>query len=146
MEGIPVFTGDSPTPFSPSHRAPSTNQPPLVPRELLTFAALNTMYAAVGTRAREIATLRAIGFGGVPVIASVIVESMMLALLGGLLGGAVAAGTHLSKAGGRALINVSPEPFSNWVASFSEEAMLLSTLPGYAEYRSKTWKLLPPLY
>lgn len=54
------------------------------------FAALNTMYSAVSARTREIATLRAIGFGGVPVIASVIVESMMLALLGGLLGGAVA--------------------------------------------------------
>jgi putative ABC transport system permease protein len=50
------------------------------------FAALNTMYAAVGTRAREIATLRAIGFRGLPVVISIMLESLILALAGGLLG------------------------------------------------------------
>jgi putative ABC transport system permease protein len=50
------------------------------------FAALNTMYAAVATRTREIATLRAIGFGGFPVLVSVMVEAVVLALIGGLLG------------------------------------------------------------
>ena len=54
------------------------------------FAALNTMYAAVATRAREIATLRAIGFGGMPVLASVMAESLVLALVGGALGAAIA--------------------------------------------------------
>ena len=54
------------------------------------FGALNTMYAAVATRAREIATLRAIGFRGLPVIVSVLVETMLLALLGGVLGAAIA--------------------------------------------------------
>ena len=54
------------------------------------FAALNTMYAAVGTRAREIATLRAIGFGGFPVVLSIMIESLVLALVGGLLGAALA--------------------------------------------------------
>ena len=54
------------------------------------FAALNTMYAAVGARAREIATLRAIGFRGLPVVVSIMLESLLLALVGGLLG-AVAA-------------------------------------------------------
>jgi putative ABC transport system permease protein len=54
------------------------------------FGALNTMYAAVATRSREIATLRAIGFRGVPVIVSVLVETMLLALLGGALGAALA--------------------------------------------------------
>ena len=54
------------------------------------FGALNTMYAAVATRAREIATLRAIGFRGVPVVTAVMLETMLLALLGGLLGGAIA--------------------------------------------------------
>ena len=39
----------------------------------------------------------------------------------GLLGGFITAGTHLAKAGGRALINASPEPFSNWGASFTED-------------------------
>lgn len=54
------------------------------------FGALNTMYAAVATRAREIATLRAIGFRGLPVVTAVMLETMLLALLGGLLGGAIA--------------------------------------------------------
>jgi putative ABC transport system permease protein len=55
-----------------------------------TFAALNTMYAAVGTRAREIATLRAIGFGGTPVVVSVMIESLVLALAGGVIGALLA--------------------------------------------------------
>jgi len=50
------------------------------------FAALNTMYAAVGARSREIATLRAIGFRGLPVVVSIMLESLILALIGGLLG------------------------------------------------------------
>ena len=53
------------------------------------FAALNTMYSAVATRTVEIATLRALGFGNVPVVVSVMVEAMALALLGGLLGAAI---------------------------------------------------------
>jgi len=54
------------------------------------FAALNTMYAAVAARAREIATLRAIGFGGLPVVLSVMIESLVLALVGGAIGAAIA--------------------------------------------------------
>ena len=54
------------------------------------FGALNTMYAAVATRAREIATLRAIGFRGLPVIVSVLFETMLLAVLGGTLGAGLA--------------------------------------------------------
>jgi len=54
------------------------------------FAALNTMYAAVSARTVEIATLRALGFGATPVVVSVLVESVALALVGGLLGGAIA--------------------------------------------------------
>ena len=54
------------------------------------FGAVLTMYAAVVSRTREIATLRALGFGTVPVIVSVIGESIALALLGGLIGGALA--------------------------------------------------------
>lgn len=54
------------------------------------FGALNTMYAAVATRAREIATMRAIGFRGLPVVTAVMLETMLLALVGGLLGCAVA--------------------------------------------------------
>lgn len=54
------------------------------------FAALNTMYAAVGTRAREIATLRAIGFRGTPVVVSIMLESLALALIGGSAGALIA--------------------------------------------------------
>jgi len=54
------------------------------------FGALNTMYAAVATRAREIATMRAIGFRGLPVVVAVMLETMLLALLGGVLGGLIA--------------------------------------------------------
>lgn len=54
------------------------------------FAALNTMYSAVSARSREIATLRALGFGRTPVVTSVLVESMMIGLIGGLIGMVVA--------------------------------------------------------
>ena len=54
------------------------------------FGALNTMYAAVAGRAREIATMRAIGFRGLPVVVGVMLETMLLALLGGVLGGLIA--------------------------------------------------------
>jgi putative ABC transport system permease protein len=54
------------------------------------FGALNTMFAAVAARAREIATLRAIGFSGLPVVVAVMLETMLLALIGGLIGGALA--------------------------------------------------------
>jgi putative ABC transport system permease protein len=50
------------------------------------FAALNTMYATISARTIEIATLRAIGFGAVPVVVSVLVEALLLALLGAGLG------------------------------------------------------------
>jgi hypothetical protein len=56
-----------------------------------------------------------------------------LALAAGLLGGAIAAGTHFTKAGSRALINASPEPFSNWTASLGEDA--LSLLGLYAAFK-----------
>ncbi len=48
-----------------------------------------------------------------------------LTVAAGLLGGTITAGTHFTKAGSRAAINTSPEPFSNWAASFTEEAMVL---------------------
>ncbi|HEX7185023.1 MAG TPA: ABC transporter permease [Thermoanaerobaculia bacterium] len=54
------------------------------------FAALNTMYAAVSARTREIATLRALGFRSGPVVISVLAESLLLALIGGGVGAAVA--------------------------------------------------------
>ena len=49
-------------------------------------------------------------------------------LAAGLLGGAITTGTHLAKTGTRAAINTSPEPFSNWTASFAEDGMFLGGL------------------
>ena len=56
------------------------------------FGALNTMYAAVSTRSVEIATLRAIGFGGGPVVCSIMIESLLLSLAGAIIGAAIAYG------------------------------------------------------
>lgn len=55
-----------------------------------TFGALNTMYSAVATRSQEIATLRALGFQGGPILVSVMAESLALALIGGAIGGGIA--------------------------------------------------------
>jgi putative ABC transport system permease protein len=54
------------------------------------FGALNSLYASVDSRRRELATLRAIGFRGGPIILSVLIEGMALALPGALLGAAIA--------------------------------------------------------
>ena len=50
------------------------------------FGALNTMYSAVAARAREIATLRALGFGPLSVVVSFVFESLLIALAGGIVG------------------------------------------------------------
>ncbi len=55
-----------------------------------TFGALNTMYNSISARAREIATLRALGFGSGAVVASVMLESLAVALIGGVVGAVVA--------------------------------------------------------
>ena len=54
------------------------------------LGAINTMYSAVSARTREIATLRALGFANGPVVISVLVEALVLALIGGVFGAAVA--------------------------------------------------------
>lgn len=54
------------------------------------FGALNSMYSSISTRGKEIATLRALGFGPFSVLMSTVVESLLLALAGGLIGGAAA--------------------------------------------------------
>jgi hypothetical protein len=48
-----------------------------------------------------------------------------LTVAAGLLGGTITAGTHFTKSGSRAALNTSPEPFSNWTASLTEDAMVL---------------------
>lgn len=54
------------------------------------FAALNTMHSAVSARKIEIATLRAVGFGGAPVVVSVLIEALLLSLIGATIGVAIA--------------------------------------------------------
>lgn len=56
------------------------------------FGALNTMYSAVSARTKEIATLRALGFGTSPVILSVLIEGVLLAAIGGIAGALLAYG------------------------------------------------------
>jgi len=55
-----------------------------------TFGAVNVLYSIVDERRREIATLRAIGFGGAAIVAATLVESILLAMPGALLGAALA--------------------------------------------------------
>ena len=88
------------------------------------FGALNTMYSAVAARAREIATLRALGFGAGPVILSVMLESLVLALTGGVIGGV---GAYLAIDGyGAATMNF--QTFSQIAFAFAVTPKLL----GYA--------------
>jgi len=54
------------------------------------FGALNTMYGAVASRTREISTLRALGFGTLPVVVSVLAESVAIAVAGGVIGAGAA--------------------------------------------------------
>lgn len=83
------------------------------------FGALNTMYSAVASRTREIATLRALGFRASSVITAVISESLVLAALGGFIGGSLA---YLAFDGFRAsTINYS---------SFSQIAFAFDVSPG----------------
>ncbi len=59
---------------------------------------------------------------GAALAAGVFGDSSSAAMLAaGIVGGTLAAGSHLAKAGSRAVINTSPEPFSNWTASFGED-------------------------
>jgi hypothetical protein len=55
-------------------------------------------------------------------------------MVAAILGGVIASGTHATKAGTRALINASPEPFSNWVASLGEETFLVAGLWAMLQY------------
>ena len=59
---------------------------------------------------------------GAALAASVFGDSSAAATLAAaIIGGSLAAGSHFAKAGSRAVINTSPEPFSNWAASFGED-------------------------
>ncbi len=83
------------------------------------FGALNTMYSAVSSRTREIATLRALGFGSGPVVISVMVEALVLAIIGGAIGAGLA---YVAFDGFRAST-------MNW-QSFSQVAFAFDVTPG----------------
>lgn len=87
------------------------------------FGALNTMYTAVAARAREIATLEALGFGSSPVVVSILIESMLLALLGGIIG---ALGAWAAFDGYRAA-TLNWQTFSQVTFGFDVNPMLLTT-------------------
>jgi putative ABC transport system permease protein len=83
------------------------------------FAALNTLYNAVQQRVREIATLRALGFGGFPVMFSVIIEALILGAVGGLVGGLLA----------WLFLNGMTSSTMNW-SSFSQMTFAFTVTPG----------------
>jgi putative ABC transport system permease protein len=93
-----------------------------------TFGALNCMYSAIASRQVEIATLRAIGFGGAPVVASVMVEALVLALVGGVVGGALA----YVYCDGASLSTLNFNTFSQVAFDFRVTAALLAKGLGWA--------------
>ncbi len=82
------------------------------------FGALNSLYASVDSRRRELATLRAIGFNGGPIVLSVLIEGVVLALPGAFLGAAIAwlffNGNVVSPAG--LIFRLTVTPHVVWVA------------------------------
>jgi len=83
------------------------------------FAALLTLFNAVAQRVREIATLRALGFGGFPVVISVLIEALILGAVGGLIGGLLA----------WVFLNGMTSSTMNW-ASFSQMTFAFTVTPG----------------
>jgi putative ABC transport system permease protein len=86
------------------------------------FGALNCMYSAIASRKVEIATLRALGFGGTPVVVSVLAEALVLALTGGMLGGAFA----YAYCNGASVSTLNFDTFSQVAFDFRVTAALLA--------------------
>jgi putative ABC transport system permease protein len=105
------------------------------------FGALNTMYSAVAARTREIATLRALGFRAGPVVASVLIESLALALAGGVIGGGLA---YLAFDGYRAA-TLNFESFSQVAFAFDVTPGLLVQGTMYAALIGLIGGLLPAI-
>jgi putative ABC transport system permease protein len=105
------------------------------------FAALNTMYSTVSSRTREIATLRALGFGAAPVVASVLLEAMVLGLLGGVVGGAL---VYFGLNGYQAS-TLNWASFSQITFAFTVTPALLVTGLGYSLILGLVGGLLPAL-
>ena len=105
------------------------------------FGALNTMYSAVAARTREIATLRALGFGSSPVILSVVFESLALALIGGSIG---ATGAYLAFDGFKAA-TINWQTFSQIAFAFAVTPKLLVTAIVWAAFIGLFGGLFPAI-
>jgi putative ABC transport system permease protein len=105
------------------------------------FAALNTMYSAVSSRTREIATLRALGFGAALVVTSVLLEAAVLGLLGGVIGGLL---VYLVLNGYQAS-TLNWGSFSQLTFAFTVTPQLLVTGLGYSLILGLVGGLLPGL-
>lgn len=100
------------------------------------FGCLNTMYVAVVTRRREIATLRALGFSAFPVAVSVILEAMLLAATGAAIGAAIA----------WALYNGKQDSFGNAVFILTVSPGLVGLGIGWALLVALLGGLFPSIY
>jgi putative ABC transport system permease protein len=105
------------------------------------FGAVNTMYTAVANRTREIATLRALGFGSSPVVVSVLVESILLSLVGGLIGGGLAWAAF----DGYQTATMNFQSFSQVAFAFAVTPTLLATGMFYATLMGLIGGLLPAI-
>jgi putative ABC transport system permease protein len=106
------------------------------------FGAVNTMYSAVAARTAEIATLRALGFGGVPVLVSVMTESALLGLIGGVTGAVIAYVCF----DGLQTSTLNYASFSQVSFAFSVTPALLFTAIGYALLLGLAGGLLPAVH
>jgi putative ABC transport system permease protein len=106
------------------------------------FGALNTMYSAVASRSTEIATLRALGFGGLPVAVSVVSEALLLGLIGGVLGAAVA---YLAF-DGLQTSTINYQSFTQVSFAFRVTPGLIATGTGYALLLALVGGLFPAMY
>ncbi len=102
------------------------------------FAAMNTMYAAVGSRTREIGTLRVIGFRRRDIYLSFLIESVLLALLGGTLGCVLSLPLNLLSTG-----TFSQTTFAEVAFQFRVAPSMLATGMGFALVMGVVGGLLP---
>jgi len=105
------------------------------------FGAVNTMYTAVASRTREIATLRALGFSNFPVVFSVLSEAVVLSLVGGVIGGLIA----WIAFDGYQTSTMNFQSFSQVAFAFAVTPKLLATALIYALLMGLVGGLLPAI-
>jgi putative ABC transport system permease protein len=105
------------------------------------FGAVITIYTAVASRTREIATLRALGFGSLPVVFSVLAEAALLSVVGGLIGGAIA----WLAFNGYETATMNFQSFSQIAFKFAVTPKLLSMALGYALLMGLVGGMLPAI-